>query len=214
MPGQQIEKARIVEYHPVPGSALSPTDAAVVGPAVERLKQGTKEPPKLSAVVDAARPRGSSLHRFFEWDDGKAAQKFRIEQARWLVRSVRVVVRYVSGATSTRLLTQRIQVTEQPSHEAKVQQPMRHLFARTTVSPEPEAPREASREKAVVAGPSVPVGHLEGDDGPQLKATPENSRMLADGVRDLLAWKRKYVMLSGLPGLKYVFRAIHELENP
>lgn len=43
-------------------------------------------------VVEDARPAESLLHRYFEWDDGAAAEAYRIDQARRLIRSVRVVV--------------------------------------------------------------------------------------------------------------------------
>jgi hypothetical protein len=42
------------------------------------------------AVVDAARSPRSLLHRFFEWDDKKAAHAFRLDQARTLIRVIRV----------------------------------------------------------------------------------------------------------------------------
>lgn len=42
-------------------------------------------------LADAQDP-SSPLHDYFEWDDTKAAQAWRIEQARLLVRSVRVVI--------------------------------------------------------------------------------------------------------------------------
>jgi hypothetical protein len=38
-----------------------------------------------SVVVDAARPVESPLHSRFEWDDGKAAEEYRIWQARQLI---------------------------------------------------------------------------------------------------------------------------------
>lgn len=41
-------------------------------------------------VVDAARDSKSPLHRFFEWDDGVAAEAFRLVQARNLIRKVRI----------------------------------------------------------------------------------------------------------------------------
>lgn len=44
------------------------------------------------AVVDAARPEDSPLHKEFEWDDGVAAEKYRLEQAQQLIRSFRVVI--------------------------------------------------------------------------------------------------------------------------
>lgn len=43
-------------------------------------------------VVDAARPPSSPLHPFFEWDDETAAESWRIETARELIRSVRVEI--------------------------------------------------------------------------------------------------------------------------
>lgn len=42
------------------------------------------------AVVDEARPPGSELHNRFEWNDSVAAECFRHEQARELIRSVRI----------------------------------------------------------------------------------------------------------------------------
>lgn len=43
-------------------------------------------------VVEAARPDGSALHGCFEWDDSKAAESYRIEQARELIRRVKIEV--------------------------------------------------------------------------------------------------------------------------
>jgi hypothetical protein len=37
-------------------------------------------------VVDAARPEGSPLHSQFDWNDDEAADKWRLEQARRLIR--------------------------------------------------------------------------------------------------------------------------------
>lgn len=38
-------------------------------------------------LVEAARSEGSPLHRYFEWDDKEAADKYRLMQARTLIRS-------------------------------------------------------------------------------------------------------------------------------
>lgn len=43
------------------------------------------------AVVDEARDEKSPLHNAFEWDDGVAAEKYRLDQAQRLIRSFRVV---------------------------------------------------------------------------------------------------------------------------
>jgi len=42
-------------------------------------------------VVDESRPEVAVLHPFFEWDDGAAAEAYRVDQARKLTRSVYVV---------------------------------------------------------------------------------------------------------------------------
>lgn len=43
-------------------------------------------------VLDDARDPQSPLHAHFEWDDSKAAEAFRLDQARKLIRSVRLVI--------------------------------------------------------------------------------------------------------------------------
>jgi hypothetical protein len=48
-------------------------------------------------VVKAAKPRNHPLHDRFEWDDSKAAENYRIEQARRLIQSVEVVFVTPSG---------------------------------------------------------------------------------------------------------------------
>lgn len=49
-------------------------------------------------VVDAARPAEHPLHGHFQWDDGIAAEAWRREQARKLIRSVRVTYSAGTGA--------------------------------------------------------------------------------------------------------------------
>lgn len=48
-------------------------------------------------VVEAARDPKSPLHHYFTWDDAQAAHARRIDEARSLIRSVRVVVTYESS---------------------------------------------------------------------------------------------------------------------
>jgi|SRR5215472_2243064 len=45
-----------------------------------------------STVVDAARAPDSPLHPLFEWDDSAAAEKYRLDQARTIIRRVTVTV--------------------------------------------------------------------------------------------------------------------------
>jgi hypothetical protein len=48
-------------------------------------------------VVTAAQDKKSPLHKHFEWNDTKAAAKYRLWQARQLIMSVEVIVRTESG---------------------------------------------------------------------------------------------------------------------
>lgn len=43
-------------------------------------------------VVEAAKDPNSPLHRYFTWDDSKAAQRYRIIQARQLIVEIEIVV--------------------------------------------------------------------------------------------------------------------------
>lgn len=43
-------------------------------------------------LVEAARDPGSPLHDFFEWDDAEAAERYRLVQARTLLRMCRLEV--------------------------------------------------------------------------------------------------------------------------
>lgn len=62
--------------------------------AIEELSRLEAEHGRLvpSAIVDAARSPKSPLHRFFEWDNTVAAEKYRIMQASNLIRHVKVVM--------------------------------------------------------------------------------------------------------------------------
>jgi hypothetical protein len=42
-------------------------------------------------VVEEARPSGAPLHSHFEWEDSVAGELYRLEQARGLIRSVKVL---------------------------------------------------------------------------------------------------------------------------
>ena len=43
------------------------------------------------AVVNSAREAGSPLHKYFEWDNGIAAEKFRIGQAYLMISTTKFV---------------------------------------------------------------------------------------------------------------------------
>lgn len=65
-------------------------DAEMVGKELERLfPNGEVSAPE---VVRAARVPDSPLHKYFEWDDAKAAHEYRVEQARGLIKAIVVEI--------------------------------------------------------------------------------------------------------------------------
>lgn len=62
---------------------------------IERIQQLESEQGELTAhqVLDDARSPDSPLHRYFDWDDSEAAEKWRLSQARTLIRNIRIVRR-------------------------------------------------------------------------------------------------------------------------
>jgi hypothetical protein len=71
--------------------------------ALEKMRRdsnGTIAPEK---VVEEARDDNSPLHVYFEWDDDKAAQAHRLEQARGLLRRVRIIYHEPETPTVVRI---------------------------------------------------------------------------------------------------------------
>lgn len=52
------------------------------------------------AIVEAAKDEDSELHKCFEWDDTKAAQKYREHQARVIVASLVIITKTSDNETA------------------------------------------------------------------------------------------------------------------
>lgn len=65
--------------------------AQVVGEEIERLEKKNEGILLPSAIVRAAKPVKSKLHECFEWNNRKAADKYRENQARELLRKIVIV---------------------------------------------------------------------------------------------------------------------------
>lgn len=78
------------------GRSVRGCDPQRVGETLERIRRekGALQAPD---VVEAAREADSPIHAAFEWDDGKAAEEYRLIQARRLIVSVRVLNSPIQG---------------------------------------------------------------------------------------------------------------------
>lgn len=76
-------------YLAAPGAGFADEDAEVIGARVLALRQqGALTPER---VVDDARPEESPTHRYFEWNDAVAAEKYRVSQATHYLSHIFVV---------------------------------------------------------------------------------------------------------------------------
>lgn len=93
MPRALAEMADQVQYKIVPGYQFRKDKAGVYAEELKRLREETGANLKPREIVQAAEDPTSPLHDAFEWDDTRAAQEWRVTQARRLLRCIHVVVR-------------------------------------------------------------------------------------------------------------------------
>ncbi len=79
------------KYKARKGAKFNNKEAQVVGETIESLKDNsgyiTSE-----GIISSARKKSSPIHDFFEWSNNKAAEEFRLQQARNLVNHIVEVV--------------------------------------------------------------------------------------------------------------------------
>lgn len=78
-----------------------------------------------SSIVTRARPDDSPLHKYFEWDNAKAAEKYREEQAGYYVRHLEVIVDRGGQAIQTKSF---VSLFVQKSDEDGITDEGRHRF--------------------------------------------------------------------------------------
>ena len=83
-------------YKPRPGVRIGKKDAQNIGEGLTELqKQQGKLTPTI--VLNAAEShKAHRLHRYFEWDNKKAARAHRVNQARQLIRATEIEVTYTT----------------------------------------------------------------------------------------------------------------------
>ena len=73
-----------------PGARLSQSQADTYGPEILKVRKKVGDEFTPASIVDAARVASSPLHEYFEWDDETAAENWRYEQARGLMRFINI----------------------------------------------------------------------------------------------------------------------------
>lgn len=67
-------------------------DVQIIGETLEQIKEKYGGYLKTVDVVDEARNKKSKLHKYFQWDDTIAGEKYREQQARVLISNIAEVV--------------------------------------------------------------------------------------------------------------------------
>ena len=103
----------------VPGSRYQ-GDADAVGRRLlaikSRLGKDVKCRALQGAVVDDARPKASPLHRYFEWNNTKAAEEYRMDQARHLIQAVTIIREDAPESEPTRAI---VTLIDSPANGSK-----------------------------------------------------------------------------------------------
>lgn len=76
--------SKYISAHP----AYTDEDANIIGSYIDKRFNGSVSPKDL---LEDARPKGSKLHSYFEWDDRKAAEAYRLRQAGAMLRCIAVI---------------------------------------------------------------------------------------------------------------------------
>lgn len=87
------------KFRAAPGSRLKKAQALALGATMSDLHRRGELTP--AAMVDEARDPTSPTHECYEWDDGMAAERFRLDQARHHMRSILVTVKGSDGEQQT-----------------------------------------------------------------------------------------------------------------
>lgn len=86
-------KSGFKKYTATKGSPFDRKKVQMYGEELEKIteKKGVLKP---LDVVEVARNKRNPLHECFDWDDSKAAEKYRLHQARNLINHISVIVRW------------------------------------------------------------------------------------------------------------------------
>lgn len=99
------------DYMWTPGAHIT-ADAQPVGEELERLQRRNGERLTARIVVDAARSEESPLHAAFEWDDVRAAERYREDQARHVLACIRIVDTWAEDGSVEKTMRAFVNLTE------------------------------------------------------------------------------------------------------
>jgi hypothetical protein len=82
------------KYRATYGAPFNKKKAQIYGECLKKIEERNNRTIDPIDVVNEARKRNNPLHSFFDWDDTKAAEKYRLWQARNLINHITVEITY------------------------------------------------------------------------------------------------------------------------
>ena len=89
-----------VKYEARTGSPFKKEMAQVYGERLEYIRTNNKNKITPVTIVTDAKSKSSPLHNYFEWNDRKASEEYRLQQARSLINHIVQLV-VIEGVQST-----------------------------------------------------------------------------------------------------------------
>jgi len=89
-------------YIATKGAPFKKVLAQKYGKELERISNLNNGQLDAKNVVETAKDKSSPLHDYFEWDTSKAAENFRVYQARLLINHITVIVKYNGSQRETK----------------------------------------------------------------------------------------------------------------
>lgn len=86
-----------MKFKAAKGAMFTDSDAQKIGSRVEVVRKNSGGLLSTGAIVADARKKDSPLHKFFEWDNERAAERLRLSQAGDILRHLLVVVETPDG---------------------------------------------------------------------------------------------------------------------
>jgi hypothetical protein len=88
---ERQETVKIKKYLPSASSRIKQQDAELVGALLDEIEEQGRGDDMPQELLRRSRPNRSPTHHLFEWDDEIAAEGYRLEQARSIIRSIEIV---------------------------------------------------------------------------------------------------------------------------
>lgn len=185
-----VVTGEVIGYAPSPGAGYSKADAQIIGVELERIA-GEGAGVATETVVASARPADAPLHPFFTWEDKKAADQFRLSEARNLINHLDVVVRTTSGDA----------VRTKAFYSCVI--PVTHVVTEAEDAVDEESGADVAADAPSARRCYIPVFTA---------ATREDTKdqLYRQAVRDLQGWQLRYAAI-GDDRLQPVFDALGSL---